>query len=36
MIRLKSLLKETIVKIDKRFNDELIDRINDEYNEEYQ
>ncbi len=36
MIRLKSLLKEAIVKIDKEFNDELIDRINDEYNEDYQ
>ena len=35
MIRLKDLLKESIVNIDKKFNDELIDRINDEYLENY-
>ena len=35
MIKLKSLLKEQSVKINKEFNDELIDRINDEYGENF-
>lgn len=35
MIKLKNILTEASVKIDDKFNDELIDRVNDEYAKNY-
>jgi hypothetical protein len=35
MIKLRYLIKEVSVKIDQRFNAELIDKINNEYREDY-
>lgn len=35
MIKLKNILKEMSVKIDNRFNADVIDAINDEYMEDY-